>query len=100
MLFNAPAPCCGVVAGFGLFRPPRPPRPFVVWWWVLGYLPPPLVWSGLVWSGSGLWVSGLVLNPFPPPCGVVKWWVLSLGFRVCARTRPVVWVVGLFRVRV
>ena len=48
---NIPSSPCGVVVGFGLFNP-RPPS-------------------------SGLWVSGLVFNPFPPPCGVV----VCVGFR-------------------
>ena len=51
-----PSPC-GAVVGFGLFNPRPPPLSS-----------PP---------GGGLWVSGLVLNPFPPPCGVV----VCVGFR-------------------
>ena len=34
MLSQSRAPRCGVVVGFGLFNPPRP---HVVWRWVLGY---------------------------------------------------------------
>ena len=61
-----------------------PAHPAVVWWWA----PAPSVWCG-----GGLWVSGLVFNPFPPRCGVV----VGVGFRVCTPAPPVVWVVG-FRV--
>ena len=67
------------------------------------------------------WVSGLVFNPFSPPCGAVffpshlAWTVLGVGFRlthsltrawqvtselglrVCTRAAPVVRVVGLSR---
>ena len=77
-LFNPRSSLCGVVVGFG-FNPPPPP------------LPP----CNVVWCGGGLWVSGLVVTPFPPPCGVV----VGVGFRVCTPAPPVVWVVG-FRVQV
>ena len=32
----------------------------------------------MVCCGGGLWVSRLVFNPLPPPCGVV----VGVGFRV------------------
>ena len=94
----APPPPCGAgglggaVVYVGCLTPAHPP---VVWWWVLGLTPPPppLPPCNVVWCGGGLWVSGLVFNPFPPPCGVV----VGVGFRVCTPAPPVVWVVG-FRV--
>ena len=72
---------CGVVVALALFNsPPSPP-----------------LWCGVVWSGV---VVGCVRisasRPFPLP--VLWWWVLGLRFRACTRARPVVWVVGLFRV--
>ena len=79
----------GAVVYVGCLTPAHPP---VVWWWVLG-LTPPSPPCNVVWCGGGLWVSGLVFNPFPPPCGVV----VGVGFRVCTPAPPVVWVVG-FRV--
>ena len=71
---------------------PDPPPPLVGF----GFNPPPLLSSPVMWCGAVvvLWVSGLVLNPFPPPCGVV----VGVGFRVCTPAPPVVSVVGLFRV--
>ena len=80
----------GAVVYVGCLTPAPPP---VVWWWVWFNPPPPLPPCNVVWCGGGLWVSGLVFNPFPPPCGVV----VGVGFRVCTPAPPVVWVVG-FRV--
>ena len=64
---------CG---GFALFNPPRPP---MLWWWVLDYLTLPLP-CGVVryavvmgWYGGGF---GLINSP-SSPCGVV---VVGFGF--------------------
>ena len=66
LLCFLPRSLCGV--GGGLFTCVTPPHRPVVRWWVLGYLTPAPPSSP---PGGGLWVSGLVFNPFPPPCGVV-----------------------------
>ena len=90
-MLPSPPPLCGVggvggaVVYVGCLTPACPP---VVWYWVLGLTPPPLPPCNVVWCGGGLWVSGLVFNPFPPPCGVV----VGVGFRVCTPAPPVVWV--------
>ena len=73
--FPPPPPVVRVVVCVGCLTPAHPP---VVWWWVLGLTPRPLPPCTVVWCGGGLWVSGLVFNPFPLP--VVWWWVLGLGF--------------------
>ena len=82
---HAPGPplWCGRGFYFGLFNPPRPA---VVWWWVLGYLTPlcpSVMWCGVV-VGCGFQVSCLT---FLPSRGFVVVGV-GLGFRVCTRAPP------------